>query len=352
MRQVDCLIVGAGPAGLCAATEVAKSGASVILVDENDRPGGQLFKQIHKFFGSQDHYAGIRGFKIAEELYSQAKDLGVEISFNTLCWGIDEEKVVALKQDQETQYIKAKTVLIATGASEKAISFDGSNIPGVLTAGAVQTMINVQHVKPGSKAIMVGSGNVGLIVAYQMMQAGIEIVGLVEVVDHVTGYDVHKNKLLRAGVPMYLGHTVVKAIGDTVQGAVIRDVKGDRGMFEIECDLICLAVGLKPRIDLLEVLNIDIKEERLFGGNVPYHNESMEVRNGIFVAGDASGVEEASSALEEGRLAGFGIIEYLELNSNSEDLHASRSRLDSIRSGTYIKRRIAKEAQLIKREDS
>ena len=96
----DVIVVGAGPAGLGAAIEAAKAGASVLILDENDRPGGQLFKQIHKFFGSGDHYAGTRGFRIGENLLKEAADAGVEIKLSTRVWGLYPGGIVAAATEE------------------------------------------------------------------------------------------------------------------------------------------------------------------------------------------------------------------------------------------------------------
>ena len=194
MERYDLVIVGAGPAGLSAAVEAAKTGMRVIVFDENAKPGGQLFKQIHKFFGSKEHKAKIRGFKIGEELLQEASDLGVTVQLNATVVGLYDEKEITVKIEDEIRHVKGDTILIATGASENMVTFRGWTKPGVIGAGAAQTMMNLHHVKPGNRILMLGSGNVGLGVSYQLMQAGCEVVAVVDAAPRIGGYGVHAAK--------------------------------------------------------------------------------------------------------------------------------------------------------------
>lgn len=185
MLKKDLLVIGSGPAGLAASIEAGKLGASVLLVDLNVHPGGQLFKQIHKFFGSSAHRSGTRGFQIGTQLLAEAEAAKVEIWMQSTVIGIFPGNKVGIEKgldngEKQLLTVEAKKIIIATGASENAIRFKGWTSPGVMGAGAAQTMINVNHVKPGQKIVMLGSGNVGLIVSYQLMQAGCDVVSLIE----------------------------------------------------------------------------------------------------------------------------------------------------------------------------
>lgn len=106
MKRYDLIVVGAGPSGLSAAIEAAKKGMRVIVFDENDRPGGQLFKQIHKFFGSKEHKAKVRGFKIGEELLEEAAKAGVEVSLNSTVVGMYQDKEITVRQGEEIFHYK------------------------------------------------------------------------------------------------------------------------------------------------------------------------------------------------------------------------------------------------------
>ncbi|NPV54601.1 MAG: FAD-dependent oxidoreductase [Firmicutes bacterium] len=318
MLQTEVAIVGAGPAGLAAAIEAAKLGVSVTVLDENQAPGGQLFKQIHKFFGSHEHKAGTRGFVIARELLEETGKLGVQVMLNTAVWGIFPEKRLACVQGSKSFEVQAHRVILATGASENALSFCGSTLPGVMGAGAAQTFINIHRVMPGRRFLMVGSGNVGLIVAYQILQAGGEVIALVEGASEIGGYVVHAAKLRRAGVPIYTRHTILRAEGDgKVERAVIAELDANWNIITgtekiLDVDTICIAVGLTPLGELAWMAGCQFGYFPRLGGHVPLHDANMETTMpGIFVAGDIAGVEEASTAMEEGRLAGVAVAESL-----------------------------------------
>ena len=218
--ETDLLVVGGGAAGLCAAAEAAGAGAKVTVIESDLHPGGQLVKQTHKFFGSKDEYAGTRGYKIANILLDEIASLGdkVEIRTNTTVTGYYPEEGIftAMKGEEEYYRIKAKKTVVATGAQERLIPFPNNDLPGVYGAGAVQTLMNVYGVVPGKKVVMVGAGNIGLIVSYQLRQAGVEIAAIVEAMPKIGGYWVHAAKIRRLGIPILLRHTIVEALGDKV----------------------------------------------------------------------------------------------------------------------------------------
>ena len=343
IERYDMIVVGAGPAGLSAAIEAAKKGIRPIVFDENAKPGGQLFKQIHKFFGSKEHKAKVRGFKIGEELLQEAEKYGVEVVLNATVVGLYPEKEVTVRVGNEIKHYKGDAVLVATGASENMVHFKGWTLPGVIGAGAAQTMMNLHHIKPGKKVLMLGSGNVGLVVSFQLLQAGCEVVALADAAPRVGGYGVHAAKVARCGVPFYLSHTIVEAKGtDHVTGVVIGQVGPDWKVIpgtekEFEVDTICLAVGLSPMSQLLNQAGCQMKDTK--GGYVPDCKEDGSTSvPGIFAAGDVSGIEEASSAMIEGRMSGatiacyLGYIEEDEKNARIEELEAQ---LDTLRQGMF-----------------
>ena len=188
MKRYNLIVVGAGPAGLSAALEAARRGMSVMVFDENARPGGQLFKQIHKFFGSKEHKAKIRGFKIGEQLLKEASEAGVQVTLNATVTGIFENKEVTVNHGGAIHHYKADSVIIATGASENMVPFDGWTLPGEIGAGAAQTMMNLHGIRPGKKILMLGSGYVGLVVSFQLLQAGCEVVAVVDAAPRIGGY--------------------------------------------------------------------------------------------------------------------------------------------------------------------
>lgn len=192
---------------------------------------------------------------------------------------------------------------------------------------------------------MLGSGNVGLVVSFQLMQCGCDVVALVDAAPRVGGYGVHAAKVARTGVPFYLSHTIVKAEGEEyVTGVTIAEVDehfqfipGTEKHFDV--DTICLAVGLSPMSQLLKMAGCEMEDNPKRGGQVPICDEYGETSiKGIFVAGDVSGIEEASSAMIEGRIAGIAAAHYLgymdeeELKTKAKE---QEDALDGLRQGMF-----------------
>lgn len=363
MIEREVVIVGAGPAGLAASIEAASAGADVLVVDLNIKPGGQLFKQIHKFFGSSAHRSGTRGIDIGSQLVKEAQDKGVEVWLGSTVIGLFPGNKVGIEkgydhEKKELVTIKAKKIIIATGASENVVRFKGWTKPGVMGAGAAQTMVNVNHVKPGQRVVMLGSGNVGLIVSYQLMQAGCEVVGLVEAAPKVGGYAVHAAKIRRAGVPIYIKHTIVEVKGeDRVQEVVIAEVdekfKPIKGTEQtIKADVVAIGAGLKPSVELARLLKCELTFNPIFGGNIPLHNRDMETSvGGVYIAGDTTGVEEANTALEEGRIAGISAAQklgYIDDDKAESEKKQIWKRLESLRLGPFGEKRLMAKEQIIK----
>jgi thioredoxin reductase len=359
MREIDLAIVGAGPAGLSAAIEAAKAGVEVVVFDENQKAGGQLFKQIHKFFGSKAHQAGVRGIDIANNLLEEVEKSGAEVLLDAVVWGTFKTDTLCVTQNGKNVMFRAKKILLATGATENVLAFPGWTLAGVMGAGAIQTMINVHRVLPGKRVLMIGSGNVGLIVSYQLLQAGAEVKAIVEALPTVGGYAVHASKITRCGVPILTSTTIKQAIGkEKVEKAVL--IKLDKNLKQIEgteqqlnVDVICLAIGLSPLSELAWMAGCEFADVPELGGFLPIHNDDMETTvSGIYVAGDIAGIEEASTAIEEGRLAGIAIAESLGFLNADEAKEKKRSILDrseQLRAGPFgLSRRQAKE-QLIRR---
>jgi len=320
----DVAIVGSGPAGLCAAIEAARHGARVILIDEHDIPGGQLFKQIHKFFGSEEYKAGMRGFDIATDLVGQVKTAGIKdakvnLLLDSVVYGIFPGFKVGVAVHGECNVgIEAKKIIVCAGAAENTLAFENSTLPGVVGAGAAQTLMNTYKVAPGKHVLMVGSGNVGLIVSYQLLQAGADVVGIAEILDKPGGYAVHAAKIRRAGVPIWTNTTILSAKGtDSVVGARIASVDDKLHPIagterDLDVDLICLACGLRPMTELFFMMGCKTRHVGALGGFIPLHDANMETSmSGLYVAGDTAGIEEASIAMEEGRLAGIAAAEAL-----------------------------------------
>lgn len=315
MKTTDIAIIGGGPAGLCAAISAASSGASVSIIERNNSLGGQLNKQTHMFFGSEKQYAATRGIDITGILLKEIKkyDNQVEIINNTNVVGLYEDQVITLLENESKYYkMKPEAIIVATGAYEKFLAFPNNDLPGIYGAGAVQTLMNVYGVKPGENVLMVGAGNIGLIVSYQLMQAGVKVVAIIDAAPKIGGYLVHASKVRRLGIPIYTNHTVKEAIGTSeLEKAVVwqvdekfAPVSGTEITFDV--DVMCISVGLSPLNELLSMAGCEMKYVGLLSGFVPYRYSNYETTvDKIFTAGDSCGIEEASSAMVEGYLAGL-----------------------------------------------
>jgi sarcosine oxidase subunit alpha len=292
--RTPCLIIGAGPAGLSAAIELAKLGVNAILVDDKLTLGGKLTLQTHNFFGSRaDCYAGTRGIDIARLLEEELRECGrnrVEVWLGSPAVGVFCDGKVGVVREGSYVLVEPEVLLVAAGAREKALAFPGCDLPGVYGAGAFQTLVNRDLVLAARRLFICGGGNVGLISGYHALQAGIEVVGLAEAMPHCGGYDVHLDKLRRLGIPVYTSHTVLRAEGSgrlqsvtigAVDGA-FKPLPGTEKSFAV--DTLLIAVGLSP------VNEICLK--------------AREYGMKVYAAGDAEEIAEASAAIFSGRIQG------------------------------------------------
>ncbi|MFX1410221.1 MAG: FAD-dependent oxidoreductase [Promethearchaeota archaeon] len=295
--DTEVLVIGAGPAGLSAAKLLGENNINVLLVDDKNRLGGKLVLQTHKFFGSQeDVYAGMRGIDIAKilgEIVQQSST--VDVWLNSVCLAVFSDSLVGiLKENRSYVLIKPKYILVATGAREKMLVFPGNTLPGVYGAGAFQTLVNRDLIKAAEKIFIVGGGNVGLIAGYHAIQAGMEVIGLIEALPQCGGYKVHEDKLRRLGVPIYTNHTIVSANGkNKVESITIGKIDEKFNIITgtektYECDTILIAVGLNP---------VD-----------EFYHKAKEFGLKVWVAGDAQEIAEASAAIFTGKIEALKIL--------------------------------------------
>ncbi len=297
--QVECLVIGGGPAGLSAAIELGQRGIQTLVIDDKHRLGGKLVLQTHRFFGSINAcYAGTRGIDIATKLADQvAQYPSIQTWLNSTAVAVYSDKKVGVVRDGQYLLVEPRVLLVAAGAREKSLTFKGNTLPGVYGAGAFQTLVNRDLVKCAERLFIVGGGNVGLIAGYHALQAGIEVAGLVEALPECGGYKVHKDKLVRMGVPIYTSHTVLSANGtDSVESVTIaaidkdwKPIPGTEKTFP--CDTLLIAVGLDP---------VD-----------EFYRKAREFGLTAFAAGDADEVAEASAAMFSGKIRGLEIARAL-----------------------------------------
>ena len=340
----DVIIVGGGISGISAALGIsAFTPLKVALVDDSPHLGGQLLKQTHKFFGSSEEYAGSRGTEIAKILSCEIAKTDVDVHLDCQVLGYyDSGGYLLVLEDEKLAILRGRRYIVATGAYENMLLFESNDLPGIFGAGGLQTIMNLKGVLPGRKALIVGSGNVGLILAYQMLQAGVEKVTIVEAMGKVGGYGVHSQKIERFGVPILLNHTIKRAIGkDRVEGAEIvaldkgAEVPGSERVLDV--DMICLAVGLTPDVRLLQQMGCECRFIKELGGWIVNHDrEGRTSMKNVLISGDASSIEEATTAMLEGKISGLRVAMDLSPDANLlGEIERLETRLGEFRSGPF-----------------
>jgi NADPH-dependent 2,4-dienoyl-CoA reductase/sulfur reductase-like enzyme/Fe-S-cluster-containing hydrogenase component 2/bacterioferritin-associated ferredoxin len=290
--KIQVLIIGGGPAGICAASELGRLGVGVLIIDDKQELGGKLSLQTHNFFGSvADCYAGTRGTDIGYLLADEVEALPtVKVWLDSTVVGVFNDGKFGVACSDAYRLVTPEVTLIACGAREKTLVFPGCDLPGVYGAGAFQTLVNRDQVKAADRLFIIGGGNVGLIGAYHALQAGIDVVGLVEALPRCGGYKVHEDKIKRLGVPVWTRHTVLRVEGDQKAERVItaaiddkfQPIEGTERAFVV--DTVLVAVGLAPVDELLV-------KAREYGMNV-------------YAAGDTDEIAEASAAIFSGKITG------------------------------------------------
>jgi len=291
-------IIGAGPAGLACREELNKFEISNIVIDNNDRIGGQFNMQTHQFFFFEKEklYGGLRGFEISSQL---AGEDHTGIFLNSTVWDLLEGKRIAVKNmlTEEIYYVDAEYLVVATGAVPFMPAFENDDLPGVYTAAVLQKMMNVEHTLLGKRILSIGAGNIGYLTSYQAVQAGAQVVAIIEAMDREGGFPVQANRVRRLGIPILTSQILLKAIpnGDRtgVKGAIIAECKnfmpipGTEKLIH-DIDAINICTGLMPDDQLL------IKGQTVFG------TKTLGV-------GDAVRVGEGTCAVLRGKQAAMEI---------------------------------------------
>ncbi len=319
--KTQVVIIGAGPAGLACREELNKRGITNIVIDNNDRIGGQFNMQTHQFFFFEKEklYGGMRGFDIAKTL---AGDDHSGIFLNSVVWDILEGQRVAVKEmiKEEVYYVDAQYLVVAAGAVPFMPVFENDDLPGVYTAAVVQKMMNVEHTLLGKRILSIGAGNIGYLTSYQAVQAGAKVVAIVEAMSHEGGFPVQANRVRRLGIPILTSHILLKAIPNDdhtgIKGAVIAECENFKAIPETEkvienIDVINICTGLIPDNQLLE------KGKTVFGLHA-------------YGIGDSVRVGEGTCAVLRGKQAAMEIAMQMELRVNYDDyLTISKEYIDS-----------------------
>ena len=344
--MVDLAIVGAGPAGMAAALEVADAGFSVLVVDEQASAGGQIFRRPPTEWGIR--HGNYRPYPWARDLIERFEDHPrIETIFRATAFGVllDEpeagsRKRLAVHTKKGGRLVAARRLLIATGAHDMPVAFPGWTLPGVMTAGAVQSLLKSQKLLARQRLVLAGSHPILLILAAQLLDAGAEIIEIAfargvprfnEISAALPAMPGHMalfmetaralRKIMTHGVRLSRNTIVTKADGDeTLTGVHLQKVASDWTLEgearTIATDALALGYGFHPSTELARQAGCDLHWDSAAGGWLVRHDNAFRTSvEGIFVAGEPTGVAGAESAWAEGRVAGHAIAASMGVNA-------------------------------------
>ena len=328
MKAYDIVIVGGGPAGLAAAASAKENGIDRILILERDRElGGILNQCIHNGFGLHTFKEELTGPEYAGRFIEKVEDLGIEYMLNTMVMDISKEKVVtAMNREEGLFEIQAKAIILAMGCRERprgALNTPGYRPAGIFSAGTAQRLVNMEGYLPGREVVILGSGDIGLIMARRMTIEGAKVKVVAELMPYSGGL---KRNIVQClddfDIPLKLSHTVVDIDGkERVKGITLAQVdernKPIPGTEEyIPCDTLLLSCGLIPENELSRGLGVDMEMVT----NGPVVNESLETSvEGVFACGNVLHVHDLVDFVsEEAAMAGKNAVRYIKEETAKE----------------------------------
>ncbi len=325
----ELVVIGGGPAGLAAAIEAKNNGVEDILVIERDKELGGILQQcIHNGFGLHEFKEELTGPEYAQRFISQLMELGIEYKLDTMVLNIGNDKKLQLINTVDGYMeVEAKAIIMSMGCRERtrgAISIPGDRPAGVFTAGAAQRYINMEGYMVGKKVVILGSGDIGLIMARRMTLEGAEVEAVVELMPFSGGLTRNIVQCLDDyDIPLLLSHTVTNIKGkERVEGITVAKVDGNRKPIpgteiQYDCDTLLLSVGLIPENELSRNAKIEI-DQRTSG---PVVNELMETSvPGIFACGNVVHVHDLVDFVSaESRRAGKAAARYINGNVKQSD---------------------------------
>jgi thioredoxin reductase len=321
MREVSLVVIGAGPAGLAAAISAYKEGVKDVWLLERDAElGGILPQCIHDGFGNFIFGEMLTGPEYAQRYINELKKTDVEVKLNTMVLGIDQnKKITAVNPLDGLLEIKAKAIVLAMGCRERTrpqILIPGDRPAGIYTAGVAQRYINIEGIMPGRKVVVLGSGDVGMIMARRFTLEGAEVEGVYEIMPNPGGLTRNVVQCLEDyGIPLHLSHTITNIKGrHRVEGVTVAKVDSEQKPIEgterfVSCDTVILSVGLIPENELSKLANVEIEPKT----NGPFVDERMETStSGIFACGNVVNVYDLVDDVSEvAEKAGKGAADYI-----------------------------------------
>lgn len=319
-KEYDIVIVGGGPAGLAAAIEARKNSVdSILLVERGKELGGILQQCIHNGFGLHIFKEELTGPEYAERFIRELEELGIEYRLDTMVLNIDGQKNVTMVNiEAGLTVIKAKAVILAMGCRERprgALNIPGTRPSGIFTAGTAQRFVNIEGYMVGKKIVILGSGDIGMIMARRLMLEGAEVKAVLELLPYSSGLIRNKVQCLDDfEIPLFFNHTVTEIAGrERIEGIAYCEVDENRKPKPetrkyVECDTLLLSVGLIPENELSKSAGVEL--DPVTGG--PVVNESMETSiEGVFACGNVLQVHDlVDYVTDESRRAGRNAANY------------------------------------------
>ncbi len=321
MLNYDIVIIGGGPAGLGAAVEAYEKGVKNIVIIERDKYLGGILEQcIHNGFGLQEFKEELTGPEYAQRFIDKVEEYGINVMLETMVLEITPDRIVKAVNSKEGVFtIKAGAIILAMGCRERprgAIMIPGTRPAGILTAGTAQRYVNMEGYLPGKEIVILGSGDVGLIMARRLTLEGAKVKAVVELMPYSSGLTRNIVQCLEDfNIPLLLSHTVIEIHGkDRVEGVTIAKVDENREPIMetaqyISCDTLILSVGLIPENELSQKAGIEL--DPITGG--PIVNEMLETSvPGIFACGNVLQVHDlVDNVTAEARLAANSAIRFI-----------------------------------------
>jgi len=326
--EADVAVIGSGPAGLTAAIHAHRAGAkNILLIEREEELGGILKQCIHNGFGLEQFKQDYTGPEYAERLIREIDKTDVQCYLNTLVTDISSDRIItAVSPEHGVLEIRAKSIVLAMGCRERArgsIGIPGTRPAGIFTAGVAQRFVNIDGYLPGKEVVILGSGDIGLIMARRLTLEGAKVKGVYEIMDYPGGLKRNIVQCLNDfDIPLHLSHTVTEIRGkERVEGVVVskvddklHPVKGSEQF--IKCDTLLLSVGLIPENELSKKAGIELSN----GTRGPVTTETMESSvSGMFSCGNVSTV--------------FDLVDYVAQTGITAGANAAKYALGGLRNG-------------------